>query len=124
MSNFEKLIQSDYCHTIQPHLSDSQKTRVIFARGKDCNLSDVQGREYLDATGGLWLAQIGHGREEMAEAAARQMKQLEYATCFWEYSHERATATGFLEAREGSDPDLPHVAYLTPPQPAAIIFSK
>lgn len=90
MNSFEKLIQADHRHLIHPHLPSNQMQRTIFSRGKGCKLWDVRGREYLDATGGLWLAQIGHGREEMAEAAAKQMKQLEYFTCFWDFSNERA----------------------------------
>ena len=58
--------------------------------GDGCRLRDAEGREYLDATGGLWLAQIGHGRAEIAEAAAAQMERLEYFTSFWEFSNDRA----------------------------------
>ncbi|WP_413704268.1 aspartate aminotransferase family protein [Pseudomonas sp. Pseusp16] len=90
MNNVEKLLELDRRHLVHPHLPLSDLNRTIFNRGKGCKLWDVQGREYLDATGGLCLAQIGHGREEMAEAAARQMKQLEYFTCFWDFSNERA----------------------------------
>lgn len=90
MSNFDKLLNADYRHLIHPHLPASQKQRTIFTRGEGCKLWDVNGKEYLDATGGLWLAQIGHGRKEIAEAAAKQIRQLEYFTCFWDYSHDRA----------------------------------
>ncbi|MCI0914190.1 aspartate aminotransferase family protein [Pseudomonas putida] len=90
MNHLEKMLELDRNHLIHPHLPKSEFSRTIFARGKGCKLWDTEGREYLDATGGLWLAQIGHGREEIAEAAARQMKQLEYFTCFWDFSNERA----------------------------------
>jgi putrescine aminotransferase len=75
---------------IHPYLARSVTERVIMAEGSGCRLRDVEGREYLDATGGLWLAQIGHGRREIAEAAARQMERLEYFMSFWEFSNERA----------------------------------
>ena len=75
---------------IHPYLATSVTERVIMAEGSGCRLRDVEGREYLDATGGLWLAQIGHGRREIAEAAARQMEQLEFFMSFWEFSNERA----------------------------------
>lgn len=90
MNHVEKMLDLDRKHLIHPHLPKNDDNRIIFARGKGCKLWDIEGREYLDATGGLWLAQIGHGREEIAEAAARQMKQLEYFTCFWDFSNERA----------------------------------
>ena len=75
---------------IHPYLARSVSERVIMSSGSGCRLRDVEGREYLDATGGLWLAQIGHGRREIAEVAARQMEQLEYFMSFWEFSNERA----------------------------------
>lgn len=90
MLNTNKYINLDQKHLIHPHLPKASLSRTVFTKGKGCALWDTDGRQYLDATGGLWLAQIGHGREEMAEAAARQMKQLEYFTCFWDFSNDKA----------------------------------
>ena len=75
---------------IHPYLPASKETRMIMAEGDGCRLIDVEGREFLDATGGLWLAQVGHGRRELAEVAAAQMERLEYFTSFWEFTNERA----------------------------------
>jgi PLP-dependent transaminase len=75
---------------IHPYLARAVEERVVMVEGDGCRLRDVEGREYLDATGGLWLAQIGHGRREVAAAAARQMERLEYFTSFWEFSNEPA----------------------------------
>ena len=58
--------------------------------GSGCRLQDAEGKRYLDATGGLWLAQIGHGRREIAEVASRQMQKLEYFVSFWEFTNEPA----------------------------------
>jgi adenosylmethionine-8-amino-7-oxononanoate aminotransferase len=62
--------------------------RVVMVSGKGCRLTDAAGRTYLDATGGLWLAQIGHGRSELADVAAAQIRRLEYFTSFGEFSNE------------------------------------
>jgi putrescine aminotransferase len=75
---------------VHPYLPASFEERVVITEGSGCRLRDADGREYLDATGGLWLAQIGHGREEIAEVAARQMAKLEYFTSFWEFTNDRA----------------------------------
>lgn len=75
---------------IHPYLPRAVEERVVMVEGEGCRLRDAEGRQYLDATGGLWLAQIGHGRREIAEAAARQMERLEYFTSFWEFSNDRA----------------------------------
>jgi len=86
----EELAAVDRRLIIHPYLPRSTEERVVMVEGDGCRLRDAEGREYLDATGGLWLAQIGHGRREIAEAAARQMERLEYFTSFWEFSNERA----------------------------------
>ena len=49
---------------VHPYLPSSTEERVVMVEGYGCRLRDADGREYLDATGGLWLAQIGHGRRE------------------------------------------------------------
>ncbi|GAB2738102.1 aminotransferase class III-fold pyridoxal phosphate-dependent enzyme [Salinifilum aidingensis] len=85
-----ELVESDRAHLIHPYLPDATTERVVMTKGSGSQLWDCDGREYLDATGGLWLAQIGHGREELAEVAAAQMRELEYFTSFWEFSNNRA----------------------------------
>lgn len=48
----------------------------VLVRGEGVWLWDSTGRRYLDATAGLWFANVGHGRRELADAAARQMTEL------------------------------------------------
>jgi len=86
----QEIVQRDRDLLIHPYLATSTTERVVMREGRGCLLWDIEGREYLDATGGLWLAQIGHGRAEIAEAAAKQMRLLEYFMSFWEFSNERA----------------------------------
>ena len=49
---------------------------VVFDRGEGIWLWDTAGKKYLDACAGLWYCNVGFGRAELAEAAARQMKAL------------------------------------------------
>ncbi len=86
----EELAAADRRRIIHPYLPASVEERVVMVEGDGCRLRDAAGREYLDATGGLWLAQIGHGRREVAAAASEQMERLEYFTSFWEFSNDRA----------------------------------
>lgn len=90
MNDYERLRSLDAANMLHTHLPPETHDRTIYVRGKGCKLWDVAGREYLDMTGGLWLAQIGHSRPEMAEVAAKQMATLEYATAFWEFSNDKA----------------------------------
>ncbi|EQD72064.1 aminotransferase class-III, partial [mine drainage metagenome] len=75
---------------IHPYLAHGFNERVVMVEGSGCRLQDADGKRYLDATGGLWLAQVGHGRREIAEAASRQMQKLEYFVSFWEFTNEPA----------------------------------
>src|SRR6185437_4543153 len=81
------LAARDRALLIHPHLPRSVEERVVMTEGRGCWLRAAEGREYLAATGGLWLAQLRHGP---AEVAAAQMQRLEYFTCFWEFSNDRA----------------------------------
>ncbi|MCY0870573.1 MAG: aminotransferase [Firmicutes bacterium] len=41
-------------------------------------MSDIEGREYLDAAAGLWCVNVGYGRNELVKAAMSQMQELAY----------------------------------------------
>ena len=44
--------------------------------------TDVQGREVLDGTAGLWCCNAGHGRREITEAVSRQIARMDFAPTF------------------------------------------
>jgi PLP-dependent transaminase len=82
------LASADREFVLHPLLGDDVTERVVIVSGDGCRLTDAAGREYLDATGGLWLAQVGHGRAELADVAAAQIRKLEYFTSFGEFTNE------------------------------------
>ncbi len=49
---------------------------LTLVRGEGSHVWDTQGSRYLDATAGLWFANVGHGRAEIADAVAAQMREL------------------------------------------------
>ena len=55
---------------------------LVIDRGEGAHVIDEQGRRYLDASAGLWYCNVGHGREELAEAAAAQMRRLASYSAF------------------------------------------
>jgi putrescine aminotransferase len=74
-----ELVRDDREHLIHPlhHPADNGNT-VIYVRGRGATVEDIDGREYIDGLSGLWNVNVGHGRAELAEAAAAQMKELAY----------------------------------------------
>ncbi|MEA2155151.1 MAG: hypothetical protein QOE11_1291 [Solirubrobacteraceae bacterium] len=61
----------------------------IIVRGEGCYVFDAEGRRYLDGLSALYCVNVGHGREEIAEAIAAQARQLEFFTN-WSYAHPAA----------------------------------
>jgi putrescine---pyruvate transaminase len=49
---------------------------LVIARGAGARVWDEQGREYIDAKGGLWYCAVGHGRGEISDAVSAQMREL------------------------------------------------
>lgn len=54
----------------------TQNGEFVVARGEGVYVWDTEGRRYLDATAGLWFANVGHGRQELADVAAKQMRDI------------------------------------------------
>ncbi|MEH0071484.1 aspartate aminotransferase family protein [Pannonibacter sp. Pt2-lr] len=65
---------------------NAEGSRVI-TNAKGVWLTDSDGNRILDGMAGLWCAQIGHGREEVAEAVYKQMLELPYYNTFFKTTH-------------------------------------
>jgi putrescine---pyruvate transaminase len=85
---------------------------VVIERGDGAVVWDEQGREYIDARGGLWYCAAGHGRGEIADAAADQMRRLAAYDTF-----ERLANRPALDLAE-------RVAALAPLDDAAVFFTS
>lgn len=81
----------DQAHLMHPlhHPSAYAGTR-IWVKGQGARIIDSHGREYIDGLAGLWNVNIGHGRCELGEVAARQMSTLAYHSAYAGGSNEQA----------------------------------
>jgi adenosylmethionine-8-amino-7-oxononanoate aminotransferase len=61
----------------------------IIVRGEGTHVWDANGNRYFDGISGLFTNQLGHGRREIAEVAAKQMTELGYFP-LWTYAHPKA----------------------------------
>lgn len=61
----------------------------VIVKGDGAYIWDAQGRKYLDALGGLFVSQLGHGRTDLAEVAAKQASELAFFP-LWSYAHPSA----------------------------------
>ena len=63
----------------------NRTTPPVITRGEGARIFDDRGRSYLDGLSGLFVVQAGHGRVELAEAAAKQAKELAFFP-LWSYA--------------------------------------
>jgi adenosylmethionine-8-amino-7-oxononanoate aminotransferase len=71
------------------HSSYREADVPVIVRGEGAYIWDDAGRRYLDALAGLFVSQLGHGRTDLAAAAARQAEQLAFMP-LWSYAHPGA----------------------------------
>jgi len=80
----------DAAHHLHPFTNGSQlnqKGARIITRANGSTLTDSEGNDFLDAMAGLWCVNIGYGRDELANVAANQMKELPFYNTFFQTSH-------------------------------------
>ncbi|MEV0796394.1 aspartate aminotransferase family protein [Kribbella sp. NPDC050281] len=61
----------------------------VIVRGDGAYIYDARGKRYLDGLAGLFVNQLGHGRTELAEAAAKQASELAFFP-LWSYAHPKS----------------------------------
>ncbi|HEX5193129.1 MAG TPA: aspartate aminotransferase family protein [Solirubrobacteraceae bacterium] len=76
----------------QAQMATALANRVTIVGGEGSWLVTDQGVRLLDAPAGLWHANIGHGRETVAQAAAEQMRKLETYHTFGNFVNDQAVS--------------------------------
>ena len=77
-------------HHLAPFSDFKQLKEVgprIITHAKGVYLWDSEGHKILDGMAGLWCVAIGYGRDELAEAASKQMRELPYYNLFFMTAH-------------------------------------
>ena len=79
-----EMVARDLDHLIHP--LHNRKTHAsaahVWVKGEGAILFDADGKEYIDGLAGLWNVVAGHGRKELAAAAATQMETLAYCSAY------------------------------------------
>jgi adenosylmethionine-8-amino-7-oxononanoate aminotransferase len=109
----ESLVALDRAHLVHPVVNwrgHEERGATILHSGHGAWLRDVEGKEVLDGFSGLWCVNIGYGHDSVAEAAARQMRQLPYATGYFGFASEPAIELA-AKLVEIAPPGLDHVYF-------------
>lgn len=64
--------------------------RTVIAEADGAYVYDSDGNRMLDGIGGLWCVNVGHGRAEIVEAIAEQLRRLDYYSTFYNLTHPTA----------------------------------
>jgi putrescine aminotransferase len=103
----------DAAHHMHPFTAGNElaaKGVRIITRAKGVYLHDSEGNEILDGMAGLWCVNIGYGRGELADVAARQMRELPFYNTFFQTTHVPAIALA-QKIAELAPGDLNHVFF-------------
>ncbi len=103
----------DRAHVLHPYTdftSFHDEGSQVIDGASGMHVTDTDGRKLLDGIAGLWCVNIGHGRQEMAEAISAQVMQMQYYNPFGHSTNVPAAELGFWLAQNAPG-DLNHVYY-------------
>ena len=83
----------------------TQEQFINIVRGEGCTLTDDNGKTYLDAIASLWYCQVGHGRAEIIDAVADQMRRLDAYNTFAPFTNPPADAVAAMVVERSPHPD-------------------
>lgn len=109
-AELQRLDAAHHMHPFTAGADLADKGARVITRAEGVTLTDSEGNRIIDAMAGLWCVNIGYGRRELADVAARQMMELPYYNTFFQTTHVPAIA---LAARlaELAPGDLNHVFF-------------
>jgi putrescine aminotransferase len=99
-----------YLHPATDHKALAQIGARIIVRGDGIHIWDSEGNRILDAMSGLWCVNVGYGRNELADAAYRQLTTLPFYNSFFNTSNVPAITLGSKLAQI-SPPGFNHVFF-------------
>ncbi|MBB4276925.1 aspartate aminotransferase family protein [Rhizobium mongolense] len=107
------LIELDRAHLVHPVASYRSHENLgvrVLASASGATITDASGKQLIDGFAGLWCVNAGYGHDSIVEAAARQMRELPYATAYFGLGSEPAIRLA-AELAERAPGDLNHVYF-------------
>lgn len=74
----------------QARMTTAPERQIVITEGDGAYVTTSTGQRLFDGTAGLWFANIGHGRADMARVAAEQIQRLETHHVFGRFRNDRA----------------------------------
>ena len=86
-AHYQEFDALHHLHPVTSHKSLRAGAARVIVRGDGPYLWDSEGKRILDGMSGLWTANVGHSRKELAEAAYEQMLKLPFYNTFFRTTH-------------------------------------
>jgi putrescine aminotransferase len=109
-SDLQELDKEHHLHPFTDHKQLHQKRSRIITHADGVYIFDADGNKILDGMSGLWCVNSGYGREELVDAAAKQMRKLPYYNNFFQCAHPPAIELAAM-LQEISQPQLNRVFF-------------
>ncbi len=82
-----RVVEKDRRYVLHPITDAATHARsgpsICVVSGDGIYVEDIDGRRYVEASGGAWCLALGHGEEQLVRAAADQMRKLSYSPGFF-----------------------------------------
>lgn len=109
-AELQRLDAAHHMHPFTENAALAKKGARVITSAKGIWLKDSEGHQILDAMAGLWCVNIGYGRKELAQVAARQIEELPYYNTFFQTTHVPAIALA-AKIAEVAPGNLNHVFF-------------
>ena len=84
---WQNLDRDHYLHPFTDYKDLGQKKSRIITRADGVYIFDADGNKILDGMSGLWCVNVGYGRDELVDAATKQLRELPYYNSFFQCAH-------------------------------------
>ncbi|MEM9386560.1 MAG: aspartate aminotransferase family protein [Pseudomonadota bacterium] len=110
VDEWQDLDHHHHMHPFTDHRELGERRTRLITRADGVYIYDADGRQILDAMSGLWNVNVGYGRQEIVDAATRQLAKLPYYNSFFQCTNVPAVDLSAL-LNEISPPQFEHVFF-------------
>ncbi|MCV9941127.1 aminotransferase class III-fold pyridoxal phosphate-dependent enzyme [Boseaceae bacterium BT-24-1] len=110
VNSLEALDRRHWVHPVSNWAGHEKRGVTVMKSAKGAFITDADGHELIDGFAGLWCVNVGYGHDSIVEAAARQMRELPYATGYFSFGSE-PTIRLAAKLAELTPGDLDHIYF-------------
>src|SRR5690606_37074450 len=96
--SWEIFAMTDFIEAASPHVMNTYgRVPIALERGQGCRVWDVNGKEYLDALGGIAVNTLGHNHPRLVPALQEQLTRLIHTSNYYHVPGQETLAKLLVE---------------------------